>query len=167
MKYEVINEKLGIAACGIADLTMKQAVDFLAHWEDGANIGELTLFYDDESGSVVLNRDNENFLKYKKMAESYLAASESEREELRERAPECMKETILVLDNATKKRNIEGNMFIIRHNFIKDSDFPMINALYERCKNDNALMAVTMAFRYGVISGKREERARRKRGAAA
>lgn len=55
--YEVINEKLGIAKCSLEELTLKQVQQFLGQWEPEANIGELTLFYDEKEDLIVLNRD--------------------------------------------------------------------------------------------------------------
>ena len=46
--YEVINEELGIKACGLADLTAEQVSHFLGLWEEGATIGTLTAFVDNE-----------------------------------------------------------------------------------------------------------------------
>ena len=34
--YEMINEELGIKACGLADLTADQVNHFLGLWEDGS-----------------------------------------------------------------------------------------------------------------------------------
>ena len=39
MNYQMINEELRIASCSIADLTLKQAQQFLKQWEEGAKLG--------------------------------------------------------------------------------------------------------------------------------
>ena len=76
MKFEIVNEELKIAACRLADLTMEQVKGFLQQWEDGSSIGTLTLFYDRESGYIVLNRDNKDYKIFLDIAEGYLRASD-------------------------------------------------------------------------------------------
>lgn len=160
MKFEVVNENLKIASCGLADLTMDQVQNFLSRWEEGANIGSLTLFYDSESGYVVLNRDNKNYEAYLETAEAYIGASERVRREARDKAPESLKETLLVLENTLRYRDIKQAIFMARHNCIDDKDTPILNTI---CKEtENIVGAVCLAFRYGVMCGKRKERARRK-----
>ena len=46
--YEIIDESLKLASCGINDLTLEQASSFLSEWEDGLTLGNLTLFIDSE-----------------------------------------------------------------------------------------------------------------------
>lgn len=82
--YEVINEKLGIKACGIADLTEEQTSNFMEQWGEGVRINTLSLFYEKESGDLVLNKDNQFFKQFKDIAEEYLSASGRAREEFRE-----------------------------------------------------------------------------------
>lgn len=57
--YEIIDETLKIAGCGISDLTFEQTSSFLSQWEDGATLGSLTLFINTETGYLVLNRDSD------------------------------------------------------------------------------------------------------------
>ena len=57
--YEVINEELGIMACDLEDLTAEQVMRFLGGWKDGARIGTLTMFLDDND-NLVLNKNKKN-----------------------------------------------------------------------------------------------------------
>lgn len=84
MAYKMENEELQIASCSIADLTVKQAQQFTEQWGDGASLGTLTLFFEKNTGLLVLNRDNLHFEKYKDIAEGYLSSSDEQRKELRE-----------------------------------------------------------------------------------
>ena len=79
MSYEIIDKKLKIEACNIGDLTLDQIKDFLRLWGDGGAIGTLTLFIK-EDGTVVLNKDNENYGFYKELACKFLKSNEEERE---------------------------------------------------------------------------------------
>ena len=161
MKFEVINEELKIAACRLADLTMEQVKGFLQQWEDGASIGTLTLFYDRESGYVVLNRDNKDYKIFLDIAEGYLRASDEARKRIEEETPEGAFQTILVLKNSLIWRRIDRAIYQSRHNFIEDPERPVVNEIIKQ--SDDRAVSAYIAFRYGVICGKRTERARRKK----
>lgn len=163
MKFEVINKELKIAACGLADLTMEQVQSFLKQWEEGAGIETLTLFYDMESGYVVLNRDNKDFKLYLDIAEGYLGASVEDRETLEKEAPEGMHQTILVLKNSLVWRKVDRDIYQAKKNYINYPDRITVREIISR--SDNNEWAAYIAFRYGVICGKRAERAKRKRTA--
>lgn len=159
MKYKVINEELKIAECSLADLTMDQVRFFLDSWGDDCSIGTLTLFFDGD-GFVVLNRDNKNYEYFRDLSERYLAADENNRMELREKAPKCIEETLAVLESAIKHRTIAEALFMSRKNNVdKDSRY-VLNAICKEVDNSQGIACV--AYRYGVICGKRAERARRK-----
>lgn len=106
MKYQIINEELQIASCSIADLTMEQVQHFLKQWHPGDSIGTLTLFFENETGLLVLNRDNKNYEAYKDIAEAFLVASEDGQKEIIKKAPKGMEETFMVLSNCIKHRTI-------------------------------------------------------------
>lgn len=163
MKYELINKELRIAACGIADLTMAQVQSFLKQWDDGSNIGTLTLFFDREAGYVVLNRDNKDYQRYLDIAERYLGADAEERKEIEDLTPEGLKQTILVLNNFLMRRKIDEGIFQAKKNYVDYSERIVINNIID--VSSDQMGAAYMAFRYGVICGKRSERARRKKTA--
>lgn len=132
MKFEVINEELKIAACGIADLTMEQVHSFLRQWEDDASIGTLTLFYDKESGYVVLNQDNKDYKMYLDIAEAYLRASVERREAVEQKVPEGMHQTILVLKNSLTWRKTDRDIYQANKNCINNSDRITIDEIINR-----------------------------------
>ena len=161
--YEVINEKLGIKGCGLGDLTAEQANHFLGQWEEGATIGTLTLFYNDKTGDIVLNKDNAQYEFYLELAEGYLGASEENREEFREKCPESVRETLTVLENCLRARIVNKEFFKVEHSPIP-CDLPrtVLHEFLNRSKQ-YPLFAVLNAFKYGVMQGKKIERAKRKR----
>lgn len=163
MRYEVINEELKIAACRLADLTMEQVEGFLQQWEDGSSIGTLTLFYDRESGYVVLNRDNKDYKLFLDIAEGYLGASDEARKRIEEEAPEGACQTILVLQNSLIWRKIDRAIYQSKHIFIEEPERIVVNEIIKQ--SDDRAVSAYIAFRYGVICGKRTERARRKKTA--
>ena len=158
--YEVINEELGIKACGLGDLTAEQMSSFFGQWEDGAKIGTLTLFFE-KSGDLVLNRDNPRYKEYREIAEAYLGANEGIREEIR---ASCtipgVEDTFDVLDDCIQYRISEKEIFRAHNNHIQsDSQRAVLRSMMDRY---GKFEAVHTAFRYGVMHGKRTERARRK-----
>ena len=163
MKFDVINEELKIAACGLADLTMEQVQGFLRQWEEGASIGTLTLFYDKAGGYVVLNRDNKDYKMYLDIAEAYLGASVEWRETVEKEAPEGLHETIRVLKNSLIWRKADRDIYQAKKNYVDDSDRITVREIISRSGDKEG--AAYIAFRYGVICGKRAERARRRKTA--
>lgn len=165
MKFEVINEKLKIAACGLADLTLEQVQSFLEQWQEGSSIGTLTLFFDRESGYVVLNRDNKDYDFYLALAEKFMVADKQGREKIYQEAPKELGETLLVLKNARVRRVIDREIFRAKNNLVNDKDRRIVMETVRDSLSPEG--AALTAFRYGVMCGKRAERARRKRRTAA
>ena len=165
MKYQIINEELQIASCSIADLTLEQAQQFMEQWEDGAPLRSLTLFFEPKTGLLVLNRDNERFEDYKEIAENYLALKCSERMKILNAVPESIKETMTTLERGIRMRIVDKEIFRALKNHIEGSRHrAILNEIAKRYMQRDVVAFI--AFRYGVMVGKRMERARRKRGAA-
>lgn len=159
--YEVINEKLGIKACGLADLTAEQVGHFLGLWEEGAKIGTLTAFV--ENGILVLNKNNIAYDSYREIAEEYMGADAQHRREIRENC-QCevqMDETFDLMENCLKFRRTKEELFRATHNEVPTRSSQMV--LDEIQRQYIMSGAVRVAFKYGVMQGKRMERARKKR----
>lgn len=159
--YEIVNKELNIKSCGIADLTMKQVSCFLSQWEDGGKIKELTMF-NMPDGSVVLNRDNPNYEYYLHIAERYLISDDAFRKTLEEKAPKSLTETFVVLKNAAIYRTIWMALKNVFDNKKYRATLEIIAKRY--CRQEYTI--AFLAFRYGMIAGKREERARKRKKAA-
>ena len=159
--YEVINEKLGIKACGLADLTAEQVNHFLGLWEDDARIGTLTLFFDNETGDLILNKDNEMYDTYRELAEEYMGATAEVRKEMYENCQvDRLQETFNVMENCLKFRTIEKELFRARKNYIgSNTEDTVLNEIEKRY---DLAAAVSVAFRYGVMYGKRIERVKKR-----
>lgn len=162
MKYQMVNEELQIASCSIADLTAKQAQQFTEQWGEDASLGTLTLFYEPSNGLLVLNRDNKHYNKYKDIAECYLSGNDKQRKELRNKAPESMQETLQVLETCANSVFAKKEIFRARNNFIRDETSRKV--VEEIIRNYDPYVIGMMAFRYGMMQGKRAERARKKKG---
>lgn len=163
--YEVINAELGIKACDLADLTGEQVSSFLNQWEQDAKIGSLTLFFEQNTGDLVLNKDNDNYKTYLEIAESYLSLPADRRVEAKACCPVGFEETMMVLENCAQMRMVRKEIY--RAERIPVPDDESANILQEIYRRDtHSLFAVVNAFNYGVMQGKRIERAKKKRQAA-
>lgn len=158
--YETLNAELGIDACNLSDLTAEQVSCFLCQWEEGASIGTLTVF-NNEKNILILNKDNELYDTYRELAEAYMGGSSEIRKQLWEKCPDGMKETLRVMENCMKHRRISRELFLAEKNTIKSkSSWLVLDALI---KGYDSPRAVTIAFRYGMMQGKRMERVRKNR----
>lgn len=157
MAYEVINEKLKVEACRIGDLTMDQVESFLKLWGDGEKIETLTLF-SRRDGTIVLNRDNKNYPYYKDIVEAYLEFDEDTRKKME--VPEGARETLRVLDRAIEQRKLIEVLDMLKYSYIGEVPREIIQGIFQ--KYDSGLIGLCQVFIYGVIEGKRAERARRK-----
>lgn len=159
--YKIIDEKLRIASCSLADLTMEQVNRFLQQWEDGAPIGSLTVFYDDKQNLIVLNRDHKSYEYYLDVVIAYLRATEEQRKLILNQTPESMKETMCLLECVCKRINFQTDVDYARQNFANREQCEC--AMYIMGIMPDKRSAVMVALRYGIMCGKREERARRRK----
>lgn len=158
--YETLNADLGIDACNLSDLTAEQVSCFLGQWEEGASIGTLTVF-NNEKNILILNKDNEQYDTYQELAESYMGGSEETRKQLWEKCPNGMKDTLRVMEHCLKCRLISNELFRAEKNVIKSKpSWLVLDVLIKGCDSPRA---VTIAFRYGMMQGKRMERVRKNR----
>lgn len=158
--YEVINEELGIKACGLADLTAEQVSHFLGLWEEGAKIGALTAFV--ENDTLVLNKNNKMYAAYRDIAEAYMGADDERRKEIRKNCqiPQ-MDETFDLMEKCLESRKVSKELLKAENNVILNDSSWMV--LYGIRRRYDFMRAVSIAFRYGVMQGKRAERAKKKR----
>ena len=165
MKYDIINEELRIAAISVNNLTSRQAADILNSWKEDVPLSALTIYRDSDTGLIILNRDNQMYESTLEIVESYLSATVEQRKELREKAPaekvhSAGIEGILnVLDNALVLNELD---MVRKNKWGKLS--PYYGKVHRLCGlyKGNYNILASQAFFYGVIVGKRLERARYK-----
>lgn len=167
MNYKLVNEELRIFSCSVSDLTMQQAASFLEQWERDAKIEQLTLFYEKETDSLVLNRDNKNYKEYLEIAEIYLELDDKKSEEFLECVSEGAKETIELLQRCKQRRKALQMLNILGHQYVSGcpgtEEYAVFKELKEKNKNENSLFfLLSDVFNYGFIKGKRAERAEKK-----
>ena len=155
MKYTVVNKDLGIASCSLADLTMKQVQHFLRQWKPETNIGSLILFYDEKADTIVLNSSNKNYNAWIDIVEAYLTATDCGRDKLREMMLEYSEDVRTVLDNCMRCRTYREKDFQACKNMSDNAQRDYINYIFSKY---DPYAAVCIAYRAGVIYGKRAER---------
>lgn len=156
MSYEVVNKDLMIEACGIGDLTLDQIERFLRLWGDDSSISTLTLFAK-KDGAVVLNKDNPKYEFYKDLVENFLQLEEEERKTVE--VSEGVKETIDVLEQAIEGRKENAILEILKYSILDSVPYKTIEKIFE--KYESGIIGLCQIFNYGVIEGKRQERAKR------
>lgn len=159
MKYEMINEELRIARCSLADLTLEQVKHFLGQWEPGSNIGNLILFYEKEDDVIVLNSSNKKYQVWLDIVEAYLIATREDKEKLQEKLFEYSKDAGKVLNNCIRCRAYKEKNFQARKNITDNAQRDYINYIFSKY---DPYAAVCIAYRAGVIYGKRAERKKRR-----
>lgn len=167
MKYEIINEKLNIKACTIGNLTFEQVRGFLEAWNDGSSISTLTAFIEDESYALVLNKDNDQYDCYLELCESYLVTTDEKRAAFRERnknAPWHM--TLQLMDKLIMLRRNKEVIDMLKKQKTCVLEYPrqIFESIIKENSFSNEKWDMWQAYLYGIIQGKRMERARRKAG---
>ena len=162
--YEIIDETLKLASCGITDLTYEQASHILSQWEDGAKLGSLTLFFDPKSEYLVINRDNSDYEFYLKLAKKYLCLSGKEKKAFREKFEGRHKEEFEVMDCFRVHSSVKNDLDAIEHqSCVLPDDQVAKNVLIQLKKQEiSTCFLMSQAYYYGVMNGKRIERAKRK-----
>lgn len=161
--YEIVNEELKIKSCSLGDLTAEQVSCFLEQWEKGAAIGTLTMFYDTD-GYLVLNKDNKGYHSYLEIAEGYLTAADEEREQLRNNCPKSIQETMNVMERFIKYNRVTTETHHALKNRIQNSKNSDVLKYIDKAYTD---YAAYVAFRYGVMEGKRIERRKKRQSVSA
>ncbi|MDF2951743.1 MAG: hypothetical protein K0S18_1326 [Anaerocolumna sp.] len=102
MSYITVNEELRIKSCSIEDLSQETKEMFVKQF-NGDPIESLTLFYDQEADTVVLNRDNKDYNLYELTAIAYLDPDNMDRASIRVKAKELIKETADLLERVVSE----------------------------------------------------------------
>ncbi len=158
--YEVINEELGIMACDLEDLTAEQVMRFLGGWKDGARIGTLTMFLDDND-NLVLNKNHKNYVMNLEIAQSYMTFDEEQRLTFKEKYEERFQEEICLMERGICQKRARKEMRRAMETCSPDQqEISVIQGIFDE---HGGLFGASIIFQYGVMEGKRQERAKKKR----
>lgn len=169
MSYEAINQELQIYSCGVEDLTLEQVGHILSNWDESIAIKELIVFYDYD-GRIILNKDCEQFDRLKSFIPKYTGHSLNDRQECKEKAKTATLKMILdIIDNALlsrekKKKDEEFKSLkkLLEKQSIPFSVLQTLWNIYDSHEPGKCSLALINLYTYGVIQGKRAERAKKK-----
>lgn len=160
MKYlNIISEKHRIATIKPEDLEYGLAVDILKQWESGIKLSELTLYYDKNEDYLVINKSSDLYETLRDLSVTFFEADGEKRVSLLLEAPQKLKMSVRVLRNCVRQRQQNETIKQVKNNYIDPKYRPILDHMRD------IDMSIYNAFVYGVMCGKREERARKKRGA--
>lgn len=161
MKYlNIISEKHRIATIKPEDLEYELAVNILKQWKSGIKLSELTLYHDLNEDYLVINKSSDLYEVLRDLAMKFFEADPAKRAEIMLEAPPKLKMSVRVLGNCIRQREQNEIIKQVRNNFIDEKYRPTLD--YMRSID----MSIYNTFVYGVMCGKREERAKKKRGAS-
>ncbi len=166
--YEIVDESLKIACCGINDLTLGQASHFLSQWEDGAKLGSLTLFFDPKTNYLVINRDNPDYEFYLELAKGYRNVSGKDKKTYREKFGRRHRETFQVIDNFMVHSHVQSDLEMIEHQSLAAPSNKVAKSVLQRLEERKlpTYFLISQALSYGLIKVKSMERSKRKVGVA-
>lgn len=161
----IVNEKLRIAAIHIADLEYRYAISFLEQWGEGATLEDLTLYYDPENDYLVLNMDRKDYELYLDITETFLSSDYTKAMEAKNKVTSSMRETMEVLATCMWYRRVKKEMKVIGQQAVVGFANTFIGKIFDEIirNTSSTTFMLSQAFNYGLICGKREERARRKK----
>lgn len=161
MNYTMINEELRIAECSVLDLTREEIDRILSGWEENATIRQLQAFYNSAEDILIINSDDPNKDAYLEITEEYLQSGLEERKEMRRKAPDSMYEFMRMLEACIHKRKIARRIYQSGCVDIELSQIIVLDAMLKLEKHPAVLSR--LAFGYGMICGKRKERAKKRK----
>lgn len=169
MAYELLNDKLRLWSCGVSDLTIKQFSVILEQWGEENSAGTISLFYDPVQRRIVLNKDNSDYDIYLTLCTEYLGADPTKRGRLANRLRTTdLQEAINVLEYAVNDMEAYKNLFILNHQPGLTDDYELSYQMSMLIKQNYADQSIYLglckAFEFGVMQGKRMERAKKKVG---
>lgn len=165
MSYEVIDEEQKIAACNVADLTASQAVSFFKANGADKKIGDFTFFWRKTNGMVVLNKDNPEYEDLLSWVKDWLKLPKSERLEAEQMIEPRLKRDAERLNKCADRREALEEYKRLQKHYVDGSAIDVLELIYERSEKRQGFQEYELlmkAYTYGVMQGKRKERARRK-----
>lgn len=156
--YEIIDRELNIVSCRLSDLRLDQVQNMLSQWGQEEKIGSLTLFYNPKTDQIVLNADHPEYFYFREFTETYMSVDEETRKSLEERIPKVFKDVGRVLNDCIKLREAMLEVERAQRGIVKRKEREVLKVIREKCPD----MPMMTSFLYGVMQGKRMERARRK-----
>lgn len=172
MNYKTIDKALNLYSCGVNDLTAEFQEQFKRQCGCGEDFKDITVFYDIENTAIVLNEEHEYFDLSQNFVIAYLSADQAIRDiikiEKQYKNTKYSQGIIKILDTALVDIKAKQEFSILERiplgELLQISDVTKgVFALIQKYTNCRCpLMPMQFAHLYGIIQGKRKERARKK-----
>lgn len=161
--FEKIMEDQEVYAFSVGDLTAWDAAAILQSWEaagDPAPLTQVTVYYD--GSRLCINRDSRYYPERVQLVKAALSAPINRiRRALNDDKLHDKVQMQLILRYMEDHETAE-NHWIVKQQLVHDD--PTLERIY---REGSTFEQVSDAYNWGVINGKREERARRRRSANA
>lgn len=161
MSYKIINEKLKIKSCSIADMTIQQVARFTDQLNHDYSLGHIVMF-EEPDGWLILNEDSKKFIPAKEFAELYMANSDEFKQKHSPEEFPIFRQEVEVMNACLRKRREQLEISRVRKSnmaVVKEEQDHILSKIY---REESGFSMVMYAFFYGVIVGKRAERAKKK-----
>lgn len=172
MNYKIIDKALNLYSCGVDDLTAEFQEQFKMQYGYDEAFNDITVFYDIENTAIVLNESHKYFDLSQEFVIAYLSADQATRDiikiEKQCKNTKCSQGIIKILDVALVDIKAKQEFSILEKiplgEFLQISDVTKgVFTLIQKYTNCHCpLMPMQFAHLYGIIQGKRKERARKK-----
>lgn len=175
MSCKVINKDLNLFSCNKGDVENEWMDIRTDTYHAGYDIDGLTTFYNPQTDKLIIVKDAEHFEQLKHIAEGYLSLNSEQRNEFNnnnipksiEGFMNVLKETVYIREEKIKKETLNKKVqsirgILIKHNIPYDV-LDEIIAIYDGYGQGSKTFGLIDIYNYGVIQGKRTERAKKKR----
>ncbi len=171
MSCKVINKKFNLFSCNKEDIE-NEWMDVQA--DDNIDTS-IIAFYNPQTDKLIIVEDARHFEMLKLVAEGYLSLSNEQRDKFHnnhipksiEGFMNVLKEAINIREKRRKKEEIQGKVKSLRkildHQYYAWDVISEVSEMFNSRKPENEILTLMDIYNYGVIQGKRAERAKKKK----
>ena len=158
--YHLIDEKRRLYACNVAEITLEDSYCILQSWGGEHSLSEVLVFYSVTQNAVVINENCKDFNSIVKFCRGFLDADAETLEDVEASNLEGNTWELVcrVLLEARGMMDFKDNMDMLSHQKPGKEYNLMDWRTYNHLMQEQQFFKI---FQYGVIMGKRTERARR------
>ena len=154
-----IHDALEIYSIHIGELTASESAAILKSWGDDTPLSKLTVVFTRER--LLVSADYKD-LNMEELVLNIVSKSREQRREIREKMKtETVKSIMDVVEQFLDYAEAQKDIELLKYQYLPFRDMTLTRIVQEARHNPNG-MGIWDAYAWGVIVGKRDERARRK-----
>ncbi len=175
MNCKIINKDLNLFSCNKEDVENEWMDIRTDTYHADYDIDSLVIFYNPQTDKLVLVEDAKSFEQLKNLAEEYLTLNCEQRNELHNNHisksivgfMNVLKKTIYIREKKIKQEALNKKVQCIKK-ILMENDIPYdllneIIAIYDSYDHGSKVFGLINIYNYGLIQGKRAERAKKKK----